>query len=509
MIDGGVFFGVSPETGLGFLEEDLIQYLDQNKVSQAWVSAYEAIYYDDEAGNQSVIDLFLKHPNRIVPMVYISPYKRSIKETAAYLHKLKSQGAKVIAFFTHPQYLPIDLESNVIRQYIEEASELGFVIQFCLQNANELNKVAKICEPIKSSKILIRMLKGASYLNLTTIWDIAERNSNFYFDISGLSGPMIIEAMIERIGSNRLFFASNEPLLIGAASECLLAASSVSRENCHKVLRGTLQNCITDTDDCIQNETNVDTLAAKYANIIKQPKIDTHWHTNGWNVFQPGNDPETHMGILKQFNIQKSIFSSIKALNGDVVKGNAELETFLISDPGLYGLIVVNPNAIEESIRLIEAYADHPKFVGVKTIQDLYSLPLDDIHYETIMNCAAKYNLTVMAHIPGMMQCALKRPELRFVCAHTTWGRIRNLAKPPNVYYDLATSHNDRAETDLTRLISEIGLNKLLFSSDSMLMSPAWTLGKLQAYNLKSSELNRILFENALEAFPKLSIASK
>ena len=115
-------------------------------------------------------------------------------------------------------------------------------------------------------------------------------------------------------------------------------------------------------------------------------------------------------------------------------------------------------------------------------------------------------NLPVMAHIPGLRRAALDFPQTNFICAHSTWGRVREKIGLSNCWYDLATSHNDAAETDLYRLVKTAGPQHLLFGSDGPLISPAWTLGKLADSEMMPGTLRKILYENAFRAFPKLIV---
>ena len=73
-----------------------------------------------------------------------------------------------------------------------------------------------------------------------------------------------------------------------------------------------------------------------------------------------------------------------------------------------------------------------------------------------------------------------------------------------NIYFDIATSHNDAAETQLDRFIKEVGADRILYATDAQLMHPAWTLGKIAGINLSDNELKKIFMMNALRAFPKL-----
>ncbi len=191
-------------------------------------------------------------------------------------------------------------------------------------------------------------------------------------------------------------------------------------------------------------------------------------------------------------------------MNYDLAMGNEEMFKLIAKDARLYGLVVVDPTRIDETFQQMDRYSNHPKCVGIKTIQDLYGFGLDHSFYRPILEKAEEKNLPVMAHIPGMLEAAQKFPKLTFVCAHSTFERVKHIFKCPNVYFDLATSHNDVSETKLERFIAEAGEDKIIFASDGPLVDPSWTLGKLASSNIRPAQLDKILFSNALRAFPRL-----
>ena len=114
-----------------------------------------------------------------------------------------------------------------------------------------------------------------------------------------------------------------------------------------------------------------------------------------------------------------------------------------------------------------------------------------------------------MAHLPGMKEAAERFPNINFIAAHSTW-RYRDLTKLDNVWFDIATSTAQRRDADLADLLDTVGEDRILFSCDGQLMSPAWTLGKLASADLPRPALAKIFRKNAFAAFPRLKrIADK
>ena len=238
-------------------------------------------------------------------------------------------------------------------------------------------------------------------------------------------------------------------------------------------------------------------LPPHYASLISRPKIDTHWHTGKWGIC---TEPRTDLCILgadiRKFGIKIAITSSIVALDGDLIEGNHQTGTFCELDKNVRGMVVVNPERTEQSILEIEKY--RRSFVGLKTIQDEFEGGLMHPGYGKIIREAPE-DWPVMAHLPGLAELASLMPERKFVAAHSIWG-WEPLAGLPNVYFDIATS----ARHPLSDLIRKCP-DRVLFSSDAPLISPAFTLGKL-AEIFPNIGLDDIFFRNALKVFPRIQV---
>ena len=233
-----------------------------------------------------------------------------------------------------------------------------------------------------------------------------------------------------------------------------------------------------------------------YDKLIGFPKIDTHWHTGSWKIgFEPRVTPKCLGADILKFGIKIAVSSSIEALDGELCKGNRQTLNFCRSYHNRAGLCVINPLHVAKSLTQIYNYRN--LFVGLKTIQDDFEGGLMHPGYREIIR-EAPPDWPVMAHLPGLSELAKEMPERNFIAAHSTWGWEKLLGLP-NVFFDIATS----ARHDLTSLVKKAP-SRVLFSSDAPLISPAFTFGKLAALDLPESSLQRILWDNALNAFPRL-----
>ena len=233
-----------------------------------------------------------------------------------------------------------------------------------------------------------------------------------------------------------------------------------------------------------------------YDKMIGFPKIDTHWHTGSWKIgFEPRVTQKCLGADILKFGIKIAVSSSIPALDGELCAGNRQTLSFCRAFHNRAGLCVVNPLHIAKSLTQIQNY--HNQFIGLKTIQDDFPGGLMHPGYREIIESAPD-DWPIMAHLPGLAALAKEMPERKFIAAHSTWG-WEKLLDLPNVFFDIATS----ARHDLCALINKAP-ERVLFSSDAPLISPAFTLGKLAALDLPDSTLQRIMWDNAQVAFPRL-----
>jgi predicted TIM-barrel fold metal-dependent hydrolase len=289
------------------------------------------------------------------------------------------------------------------------------------------------------------------------------------------------------------------PLTFEHVPYFMLRAANLSARDRHAVESGTLARVIGVPPPAPAPA------PAGWESLKSRPKIDTHWHTSGWNIIEPKIDFDQLSREFDAYNYRLVVNSSIRALNDDLVAGNAETLAFMQKDKRVRGLIVINPHQPELSIAEIEKYRIMPGFVGVKTIQDFYGMELHDPAYDRILDHVRGLSgFSVMAHLPGLRQAAEKYPDLRFIAAHSTWN-YKPLTGLKNVWFDIATSTPLRNESDIAGLIAAVGPKRVIFSSDGQLMNPAWTLGKLASLALAEDTLTRIFEKNAFDAFPRLS----
>lgn len=492
-IDGGIFLGRDETTGRAWSQEKIVATLDRLDVGRALAVSWRAVWYDSAEGNASTLAASAASGGRLIPMAVMNLY--AYDPYANELAALRQAGFRAIALF--PGVLGWSLGRASFQTLARETTAQKIPMQLCLRDAADLNQAANVLNQV-DAPAMIRWMRGTGYVNVPDLLAVAADCPSTIFDVGTLTQRGAIEHMVERIGAERLFIASGLPAGHGAAPWFLLASASLDDEARRFIGGATLARLLGVT------EPTQAPCPSDFDQLVKRPKIDTHWHTGNWNIVEPRNSFKDLSDAIDYYNLRIAITSSIRALSDDLVEGNEETRRFLDQEPRARGLIVINPREPDRSIAEIEKYRSDPRFVGVKTIQDFYGLRLDSPLYLPIIEHLHRYaDLPLMAHLPGMKEAAQAHPSVQFIAAHSTW-RHRELASLPNVWFDIATSTPLVHESDIADLIDAVGTGRILFSSDAPLMDVAFTLGKLAILDLSKSALDSIFSTNAEQAFPRI-----
>ena len=498
MIDGGIFLGKDPTTEFGYDIPGTLDAIAAFGVTRALAADFSAVYYQSEFGNARTLAHCAAAPDRLIPLAVacLAGWQVSRAELDAW----HTAGFKAIGLFPHMQMWR--WSDYGVRKFAEKAAEAALPVQAGLMDVTDLGHLARAAGPT-GARVLVRWMQGRGYNNLPEIAAVAEDFPEFLFDVGSVSQTGGIRWLCDRIGSHRLYCASNSPVCLEGAAYFSLYTADITDGDRANIEGNTIAKALGLPAPVRRTSEHPFWKAHRAA-----PKIDTHWHTGAWNIIEPRIAHDAIRAELDRYGIEKMVTSSILALNHDLAEGNADTARLVAADPRVFGLIVVNPWRPEQSLAEIERLAANPRFVAIKTIQDFYQadgpLRIDHPAYRPILDAARRHRLPVMCHLPGLEEVADAYPEVNLIAAHSTW-RYRALAKRPNVYFDIATSSSLRRTCDMRDLVAHAGTDRVIFSSDSQLMNPAWTLGKMASAGLDAAWLDGIFRRNALRAFPRLA----
>lgn len=503
LFDGGCFAGHDLETGFWYPVENLLADFDRYGVARGLVGSYRCLYQDVREGNREAAEWAARFPDRLIPLAILHPvyYGESPEKLLCWLKR--DLGFQVVGLFSSPAYHAVEWDSPAVRRVGEVAAELGIVLQAGICTEAELAGVMRAWGELRMP-VMIRWMAGHRYKTLASEMVVAARCPDFRFDVGNMSSNGMLERAVECMGAERLFLASNTPHNIPACPYAAFRDAQLTAAQRSLIGGETIRRAFGLGTGDLPSSSFPFRDEADWEGLRTCPKVDIHWHPDHWNLGEPCLSEAEQIDTFGRYGYERVIMFSILALNYDLKAGNAQTAAWFGRDARVFGLIVVNPLQQSASFEQIERYADHPRFVGIKTIQDVFGLGLDDALYEPILERAAEKGLPVLAHMPSLDIAAQRHPEITFVAAHANWGRAQRFIDLPNVCFDFSTGHALRHETQLGRFIQAVGVRRLLFGSDGQVVSPQWSLAKLYAADLQAVDYSFILRENAYRVFPKL-----
>jgi len=485
--------GREPKSGLAAGPAQMIKNMDAWGADVALTSDFEAIFYDMYSGNDKTLATCSQFPQKLIPLAVINPL--SYEPGGNYLADIARRGAR--GFLLLPFFQQWKLDQHILRHLAERFSEIGLPVQIGISNLTEFQQVVDIFGRTEMP-VFIRWLRGAGYNAVSDEIAAAIRHKNFYFDISNLVLLGGISYLAKKIGSERLYFASNSPLTSEASIYLLLDSADLVDKDRENIYYKNLARIfgINNGPWSMQGRP-----IAIHGEELAREKIDIHWHSDSWNIIEPARDIESAQKAFLQFGYRAVISSSVLGLNYDLVRGNQETEALVRKDGRVYGYVVVDPTQIEVSLAELKKYSGNRKFVGIKTIQDYYPVGLDDERYATILEWANKRQLPILAHRLGLAAAAKKFPKVIFIAAHCDRERSEEFVDLPNVILDVSGSYAYRAETYLAGLVRAVGSERVIFASDGPLISPAWTIGKILDSCFTKEVAENIYWRNAARIF--------
>ncbi len=134
--------------------------------------------------------------------------------------------------------------------------------------------------------------------------------------------------------------------------------------------------------------------------------VDVHSHYGQWVSSSGADSPESFSEALDRFAIDRTICSSARAVQYDIITGNSEVAALIETDSRIYGAITVNPNHRDASIREIEKYSEDKRFVAVKLHPDYCGVSADAGEALAVIKTAVKKRLPVLVHTWGEAEVA-------------------------------------------------------------------------------------------------------
>ena len=218
---------------------------------------------------------------------------------------------------------------------------------------------------------------------------------------------------------------------------------------------------------------------------------------------------ELNLQLMERRGIDVAIISSAEAIVDDMVAGNARLAGDLAGHPNLFGYVTLNPRFLDLSVREMERYADHPQFVGYKIHTNYSGTAMGEPRMAALFEIMAESPRPLLIHtwgagaVSALAALAARHPQLPIVVAHAggdAWRKAIAAAQAqPNLWLEFAASLPER--TRIERAIEALGVERVLFGTDSTLFDPQYMLSCFAEAQIPDSLRPQIMGGNAVKLF--------
>ena len=200
--------------------------------------------------------------------------------------------------------------------------------------------------------------------------------------------------------------------------------------------------------------------------------------------------------------------------HGDAVAGNQEAATIVAETPALRQYVVIDPRR-KETYQQADQMLTQSHCVGIKIHPEEHGYPIVE-HASAIFEFAARHRAIILTHsseqnsqAADFVPWANRFPEVRLILAHIGCGwdgdvthqvRAIQQCQHGNVYAD-TSSVNSIVPGLIEWAVEQIGVERVLFGTDTPLYHAAMQRARIVHAELSESDKRLILRENALRLF--------
>ncbi len=238
---------------------------------------------------------------------------------------------------------------------------------------------------------------------------------------------------------------------------------------------------------------------------------DVHGHIGIFaNTTKSNTDYKSVIEIMDSVGIEKTAISSADAIQGDLIRGNDEVIDAVNNSLGkLMGYITVNPLCERGLIDEIERLKNK-NMCGIKYHPSYSKTPVNDEKMQECLEYINEKGLIFLVHafskseVVATEEMIKKYSRIKFIIAHsgTQTGyklTAEIIKKYENAYCDISMS-KPRANL-LEYLINYGDENKVMFGSDTPLIDPSISIGRVLLADISDRAKEKILGKNFLKLF--------
>lgn len=478
----------------------------------------KAIPYSVILGNEEIFELSKKY-KEICPIVTLYPgIEYDINNIDAYFEKLYNMGARGIYLDLSKMF---EFVSSLFINIFKFARKYNLPIMISWDDIKDKDKFFELIEMNQDLKIIILNLNWA-YKKF--VFEYMKKNNNVYIGINGFNYQGMIEDVCKTFSSKRLLFASGYPFYNIGASKAMLEYADISEKEKDDI---SYKNAMYLFNVNILKKCPYDLSRDYIAYLVDNgmplsenlnfPIIDVHTHfvseeakTVDW--IGSGKSIDELIKVSKRLGISEIRTSSMDGLLFDGILGNNAVDK-VINRNGILikGYVTANPYYNEDIQLAIQKLHDY-RYVGVKLYPSKNRYEYDGVLYEPILNEASKLGKYFLLHgSPEEAKRVMKKyPYLKVILAHATQSyefmdKVIELSKEyQQLYVDICCRYIVNGAIEY--LVNNIGSNRVLFGSDSNLLSQEAHIGWLGYSNLSFEDKKNLLSNSAKKLVKKRRI---
>lgn len=226
-IDTAVHLGHWPFRRHGYEDTArLVAKLRSLEITEAWAGSFDALLHKDLAGvNARLAEECRAHGGGLlVPFGTVNPTQPDWEEDLRRCHEdLRMRGVRL-----YPNYHGYNLDAPAFRRLLHLAMEAKLLVQVVLKMEDDRTHHPLVKAPTVAVEPLPAVLAGVPGLRLHLVNarispDTEElvplvRSGKVYFDFAMLEGIAAPARLVDRVGADRVVFATHFPLLIAESS---------------------------------------------------------------------------------------------------------------------------------------------------------------------------------------------------------------------------------------------------------------------------------------------------
>jgi len=494
--------------------EDILAEMDRCGVAGALVYHGLAKVYSPQYGNR-LLEEELKKSKRLAGCWIVMPHHMGdFPEPLEVVKQMKEKG--IVAARILPKTNRYNPDERTIGQLLSAIENAGFPL---IVDASEI-EFGQLSDILARHPALTVVLQGLSWGMERKLLPVMDEFINLCTDFSTLQSNEMVEIAYERYGADRLIFGSGMPYRSLGAARAFIDYARIPDEAKILIAGGNLMR-LTGLELPEQKLPDQDevTLQAAQGLPLTIPVYDSHTHlieengrTGGGRAFLRG-DIDHMINAYRAIGINKMSIAPWVGIEGDSEAGNEVAQRAIRKYPDeVVGYVTIDPNYITDVEGEARKWYSEKGFRGMKPYYWTSRTRYTDEVYRPWFKMANRMRLYALLdpgaysdaqYLEDIETLASLYPDISLFMDHAgrsfevavEYGRLAK--KYPNIYLQLTFTTVTWGVIEY--FVKEVGVEKILFGTDSPMRDPRPQLGWLAYANISYEDKKAIFGGNMIK----------